>query len=93
MRKAKRGETIVNVAKLKNELSKYLALTKKGQEVTVLEHKMPIAKVVPYPTEKPPVWKIREPIRPLNLDKWLQAKVIKRNWDPVDLLLEDRKKR
>ncbi|MEK7691718.1 MAG: type II toxin-antitoxin system prevent-host-death family antitoxin [Bdellovibrionota bacterium] len=39
--------TEVNVAKLKNELSAYLALVKQGQSVLVKEHQVPIAKVIP----------------------------------------------
>ena len=82
----------VNVAKLKNQLSRYLSLTKKGHEIIVVEHKMPIAKVIPYSAE-PSRPLIREPIRPLNLKKWLSTPVVKRDFDAVKLLLEDRNKR
>lgn len=38
----------VGVARMKAELSYYLARVKKGEEVVVTEHGEPIAKLVPY---------------------------------------------
>lgn len=87
-----RDKTTVNVAKLKNELSKYLALTKKGHEIVVLEHKTPIAKVVPY-NGKSDSWFVKGPQKILDLKKWLSSPPVSRSWDPVQFLLEDRKKR
>jgi prevent-host-death family protein len=38
----------VNVAKLKNELSKYLGFAKRGEEVVIRERNLPVAKLVPF---------------------------------------------
>lgn len=38
----------VNVAKLKNELSKYLRFVKSGEEVVIHDRSLPIAKLVPF---------------------------------------------
>jgi prevent-host-death family protein len=38
----------VNVAKLKNSLSKYLRYAKNGEEVVIRERNLPIAKLVPF---------------------------------------------
>ncbi len=41
----------VNVAKLKDQLSKYLAFAKRGEEVVIRDRNLPIAKLVPFPAE------------------------------------------
>ncbi len=41
----------INIASLKAELAKYLRLVKAGEEVVVLEHRMPIAKIIPFATD------------------------------------------
>ena len=38
----------VNVAKLKNQLSKYLAAVKRGEEIVIRERNLPIAKLIPF---------------------------------------------
>ncbi len=38
---------IANVAELKNNLSKFLALVGQGEEIEVRKHNVPIARVVP----------------------------------------------
>ncbi len=38
---------IANVAELKNQLSKFLALVIQGEEIEVRKHNIPIARVVP----------------------------------------------
>ena len=38
----------VNVAKLKNQLSKYLTFAKSGEEVVIRERNLPVAKLVPF---------------------------------------------
>jgi antitoxin (DNA-binding transcriptional repressor) of toxin-antitoxin stability system len=40
-------ETSVNIATLKAQLAKYLRLVKSGEEVLILDHKMPVAKLTP----------------------------------------------
>jgi antitoxin (DNA-binding transcriptional repressor) of toxin-antitoxin stability system len=41
----------VNVAKLKDQLSKYLTFAKRGEEVVIRDRNLPVAKLVPFPTE------------------------------------------
>jgi antitoxin (DNA-binding transcriptional repressor) of toxin-antitoxin stability system len=41
----------VNVAKLKDQLSKYLTFAKGGEEVVIRDRNLPVAKLVPYSAE------------------------------------------
>lgn len=41
----------VNVAELKNQLSKYLRFAKNGEEIVIRDRKFPIAKLVPFTAE------------------------------------------
>lgn len=41
----------VNVAELKNQLSKYLAVAKSGKEVVIRDRNLPVAKLVPFNAE------------------------------------------
>ena len=41
----------VNVAELKNSLSKYLTFAKSGEEVVIRERNLPVAKLVPFNAE------------------------------------------
>lgn len=41
----------VNVAKLKDQLSKYLKFAKGGEEVLIRDRKLPVAKLVPFLAE------------------------------------------
>jgi prevent-host-death family protein len=38
----------VNVAELKNQLSKYLTFAKAGEEVVIRDRNLPVAKLVPF---------------------------------------------
>ncbi len=38
----------VNIAELKNSLSKYLTFAKAGEEVVIRERNLPIAKLIPF---------------------------------------------
>ncbi len=38
----------VNVAELKNRLSKYLTFVKAGQEVVIRDRNLPVAKLIPF---------------------------------------------
>jgi prevent-host-death family protein len=40
----------VNVAELKNRLSKYLTFVKAGQEVVIRDRNLPVAKIIPFTT-------------------------------------------
>lgn len=41
----------VNVAELKNQLSKYLRFAKRGEEVVIRDRNLPVAKLVPFPAD------------------------------------------
>jgi prevent-host-death family protein len=41
----------VNVAELKNRLSKYLTFAKRGEEVVIRDRNLPVAKLVPFSAE------------------------------------------
>lgn len=41
----------VNVAELKNQLSKYLRFAKSGEEVVIRDRNLPVAKLVPFSAE------------------------------------------
>jgi antitoxin (DNA-binding transcriptional repressor) of toxin-antitoxin stability system len=41
----------VNVAKLKDQLSKYITFAKAGEEVVIRDRNLPVAKLVPFPVE------------------------------------------
>lgn len=38
----------VNVAKLKNSLSKYITFAKSGEEIVIRDRNLPVAKLVPF---------------------------------------------
>jgi prevent-host-death family protein len=42
----------VNVAELKNQLSKYLRFAKGGEEIVIRDRNLPVAKLVPFPAEE-----------------------------------------
>jgi prevent-host-death family protein len=42
----------VNVAKLKNQLSKYLTFAKAGEEIIIRDRNLPVAKLVPFTAEE-----------------------------------------
>lgn len=41
----------VNVAVLKNQLSKYLAFARSGEEIVIRDRNLPVAKLIPFSTE------------------------------------------
>src|SRR5258708_12731700 len=43
----------VNVAELKNQLSKYLTFAKGGEEIVIRDRNLPVAKLVPFSPEQP----------------------------------------
>jgi prevent-host-death family protein len=42
----------VNVAELKNQLSKYLTFAKGGEEIIIRDRNLPVAKLVPFSPEE-----------------------------------------
>ena len=41
----------INIAKLKDELSKYLTFAKGGEEVVIRDRNLPVAKLIPFSAE------------------------------------------
>jgi prevent-host-death family protein len=80
----------VSVATLKSKLSEYLTAVKKGKEIIVTSHQHPIARLVPL--EKPLTGlQITPAIKAISSLKKIRG--IKLKFDPVDYLLEDRRRR
>jgi len=81
----------VGVADLKNNLSRHLRLVEAGEVIEVTDHDRPIARLIPIEVKtrlqlippKRPFSEVRDKVYPrLDLP-----------FDPVELLLEDRRKR
>ena len=70
----------VNVAELKNQLSKYLTLAKSGEEIVIRDRNLPVAKIVPFEAEDASgeelllvaAGKMRLPEQLLDLEKLLK---------------------
>jgi prevent-host-death family protein len=80
----------VNVATLKNNLSAYLAAVKKGKELIITSHRHPVARLLPV-VKKADDLKIIPAKKPVSSLK--KIKGIKLSFDPVEVLLEDRRRR
>lgn len=70
----------VNVAELKNRLSKYLTFAKGGEEIVIRDRNLPVAKLVPFVADDASqeelllvaAGKMRVPKRPVKVDKLLE---------------------
>jgi len=89
----------VNVAELKNQLSKFLTFAKAGEEIVIRDRNLPVAKLVPFSAEKASeeelllvaAGKMRMPQTPLNVDELLKIRTGKvPGSEAVQALLEDR---
>ena len=89
------GKTSVNVATLKAKLSEYLGLAKVGTEVIVTEHKLPVARLVPFLTASGDGLIAQEATLPISLlIKMSEVAGRKINgFDSLESLIEDRNKR
>jgi prevent-host-death family protein len=90
----------VNVAELKNQLSKYLTFAKSGEEIIIRDRNLPVAKLVPFSAEVVAeeelllvaAGKMRLPENPIDLEKALRVptgRLIGR--EGTRALLEERK--
>ena len=83
--------TKIGVAALKAKLSEHLRAVRRGGEITVYDRNEPIARIVPYAPAGSLV--VREPARVYRtLGEVKLPSPVKIDVDPVDLLLEDRRK-
>jgi prevent-host-death family protein len=89
----------VNIAELKNQLSKYLAFAKGGEEIVIRDRNLPVAKLVPFSAEEASEeelllvasGKMRLPKNPLNVDRLLKIRTGKVSGDgAVQAVLDDR---
>lgn len=80
----------VSVATLKSNLSGYLDAVKNGKEIIVTSHRHPIARLVPIQNSIANLGIIpaRKPVSSLKKIKGISLK-----FDPLDFLLEDRRRR
>jgi antitoxin (DNA-binding transcriptional repressor) of toxin-antitoxin stability system len=70
----------VNVAELKNRLSKYLTFAKSGEEIIIRDRHLPVAKLVPFVSDEAgeeelllvAAGKLRLPKSPVKPDKLLK---------------------
>src|ERR1700722_18325673 len=89
----------VNVAELKNRLSKYLTFAKGGEEIIIRDRNLPVAKLVPFSSEEGTeeelllvaAGKMRLPEKPVDLEKVLRIPTGKNlGRAGTQALLEDR---
>jgi len=82
----------VRIAQLKSRLSQHLREVRAGETVTVLDRDTPIARIVPVDSADDVV--ITRPARNAPAPGKLRfPRTIKLDFDVVDLLLEDRRRR
>jgi prevent-host-death family protein len=89
----------VNVAELKNQLSRYLTFAKGGEEIVIRDRNLPVAKLVPFSAEEASqeelllvaAGKMRIPKNPININELLKIRTGKVSGnEAVQALLEDR---
>jgi prevent-host-death family protein len=89
----------VNVAELKNKLSKYLRFAKGGEEIVIRDRNLPVAKLVPFSPEEGSdeelllvaAGKMRLPKSRLEVEKLIRIRTGKlAGRDGTQALLEDR---
>ena len=89
----------VNIAELKNQLSKYLSFAKEGEEIVIRDRNLPVAKLVPFSAEESTeeelllvaAGKMRMPRTQLKIEELLRIRTGKlEGADGVQALLEDR---
>ena len=83
----------VKVGELRNHLSRYLKKVKSGQEITITDRETPIGRLLPYSKSKEEKFEIIEPPDGYEGLSKLNFPDILTDIDPVDILLEDRRKR
>ncbi len=81
----------VSVAKLKSNLSRYLAAAKRGKEIVITSRRHPIARIVPAEKTFEDELRIIPAKKPVSSLK--KIKGIKLSFDPLEVLLEDRRRR
>jgi prevent-host-death family protein len=80
----------VNVATLKEKLSHYLGLVKRGEEVIVTSHRHPVARLIPTNTPSDEIIASTRPVKDVLKIKGVPRR---RSISAVDLLIADRRRR
>ena len=81
----------VNVATLKCSLSAYLNDVRNGQEVLVVSHNLPVAKLVPYSQGE--TLEIKPPRHTAGQLKKIRSVALKSGCDPLEYLNQTRSDR
>jgi prevent-host-death family protein len=89
----------VNIAELKNRLSKYLTFAKAGEEIVIRDRSLPVAKLVPFSSDEASddelllvaAGKMRMPSNPINFDQLFKTPTGKlAGKEGVQALLDER---
>lgn len=89
----------VNIAELKNQLSKYVTFAKDGEEIIIRDRNLPVAKLVPFTAENVTDEEallvaagiMRVPETPLDVDAFLKLPMVKMpSGEGTKALLADR---
>ena len=85
----------VNVATLKAKLSEYLGRARNGDEVIVTDHKLPVARLIPFAVTPDGGFVAQAPRLPLShlLKMTESLGAVVEDFSSLDSLLEDRMKR
>ena len=82
----------VKVGELRNQLSRYLKKVRHGAEITITDRETPIGRIIPYQEETDDFQIIDPPDGYAGLSK-LDFPDLPTKIDPVELLLQERRKR
>jgi prevent-host-death family protein len=82
----------IKIAELKAQLSRVLRAVERGAEYEVTDRDRPIARVVPADGDAPRV-EIRPAKRRIDRAAERRERLVRLPFDPVDVLLEDRRRR
>lgn len=83
----------VKVGELRNHLSKYLQKVRQGVEVMISDRDTPIGRIVPYKKGKEEPFELIPPKNGYEGFRKFLGPAVECPVDPVDFLLEDRRKR
>jgi prevent-host-death family protein len=81
----------IGVAELKNNLSRHLRLVEGGEVIEVTDHNRPIARLIPI--EAKTQLDIASPLMPFAEIRDKTYPRVELPFDPVEILLDDRRKR
>lgn len=83
----------VKVGELRNQLSRYLKKVRHGAEITITDRETPIGKIIPYSKEDKEPFEIIDPPNGYGGFARLNFPDLDIKIDPVEILLQDRRKR